>query len=499
MRSRLINSFTPSEHDDYRAVKTLIYNKGTFLGDVAVVTDDPYLSLLIFTALSGIYDMNIHILNREEGLDEVQRLLYIAKPDTIICTNDEDYLRLNGAAKVLINADTIVNTKIPADLNDEEYDLYRVITYSPTPTKIQTISGSMIEAMVDSLVEDFEIKGIHKKDERGIIPIATNNIDYLLYFIALKILHPKSAIPTEEEIGCVLNGSDNYKKHNNHSTLFIPKREFVELWDEKITPLFETKLVFKLYLKFAWIINLYIGYKMKQIFKGFKNVIVIGRLENSYMINIIKSISNINVYAIHSIESIMHFGIMSPVDRLVAENTPLRQLIISSKGVIQTSYNPKLTSISYKLSPKNKPMTLYPVTDPQALYLAVDTLNKDGTNIRNYQYVGNINNVLTPNGHVIFPERLEKVINSYPFVRYCALTSYQNKLILIVVPHSNITDSNRINYGMFKRILKRNLEELHKMLPEETNVGSIIISNTVVEKDRNGNISRYALQYINRK
>jgi hypothetical protein len=129
--------------------------------------------------------------------------------------------------------------------------------------------------------------------------------------------------------------------------------------------------------------------------------------------------------------------------------------------------------------------------------LRVKNIKEYGT-LSEYFYLGNINNSFENNGVIVFPETLEKIINSYSFIKECALLKFNQKVVLIVNSHREILDSNKINWGTFKGIISSLVDVLNKELPETYKIkGFTIDDTTLIERDRNGDIVRWSYNRLN--
>jgi long-subunit acyl-CoA synthetase (AMP-forming) len=101
------------------------------------------------------------------------------------------------------------------------------------------------------------------------------------------------------------------------------------------------------------------------------------------------------------------------------------------------------------------------------------------------------------NDQLVFPETLEKVINSYPFIRNCVLLTFDNKMVLVVHPYPNILEANRIPWGMFKSIMRKQITELNKELPELYKIyREPVITTSLIEQDRNGEVVRFPFNTV---
>ena len=487
---KLVNSFHKYEQRDYEAISNIL-DREILSQDVniAVISKDPYLLLLIFTSLIRFMGIKIHIINPLEDEKEIERLITIIQPNRIIATdiNCCGFVRKN----IWINGNTIskeerCDVDIPIEID------FTIKSYSPYPTKISTIDCEMFNIMIESLIEDLNTHDLIKSTDVGCIPFISNNPDYLLYFIAIRIATENSILPTEEDVNLPIDCKKTYVTHNRANTIFIPKKEFCDIWDNKVMSLFEHKWIFKGYLKERWYVNLLIKRRIKRLFKGFSNLVIIGLLGNVFMTNILKNLSFINVYTIIPIKKGLFYGSISKYFYcIVPAGGEYRQ---ESFMLLKNS----MYALTYKLfNVDNK--DIFTLADSYLRFEKGKTIHVNGQNKYQYDILGNIQNCFSSKNTYIFPETLEKVINSYPFIRNCALLTFNNKLTLVINPNMNILDSNRINYKMFYNVIQKQIDALNEgLLPDEYKIRGFVISTNLVETDRNGDIVRYAFNYCNK-
>jgi hypothetical protein len=497
---KLVESFSINEQKDYEAVCSIIDKKVTHTGlNVVVVSDDPYLLYLIFVCLIRYYGIRIHIVNMLEGESEVFRLLNVISPDLVI---DTEYHPFNNFHNTIwIGPEEII--KQPKYEVDEPIDTdYTVLTYSPYPTKINKISSDAFEILVNSLIEDLNQSGLIKYKENGIIPFISTNSDYLLYFIALKLTYHKwgvkRSLTTKFNPDFPIKNREQYWQHSTFSTLFIPKKEFLQLWEDNVMSLFEYKFVFKSYIKRKWLVNLLVKRRLKKLFKGFSNVVIIGMLDNLYMIDVLKNLSFVKVYTILPIASALHYGPkLSNFESIIpsSKSHKVERFVADGRNKHGSVYSLYTTLFEDFSSEKFK------ISDSKSKFqLKINNQFDDYGSISEYFYLGDINNAFNSNDICIFPETLEKVINSYPFIKECVLLTFNKKIILLINARQNILDSNRINSGMFKSIIQSQIDTLNKELPEEYRIrGFAKDFATLIDKDRNGEIVRFPYRHLDNK
>ena len=490
LRERIMASLTPYEAGDCNAVGHILINQKIERKDVAVITTNPYLLLLIFVSLLRNYKVRVHILNPAEGVEELQRLLFFIQPDYVVFT-DRHYAGLfKHCKKVVVNEETISEKGSDELLKPPYREEYTIKMYSPPPTKIISVESSMVETMVESITDEMYKLNLHGVDPLSLIPIASNNPDYLLYYIALKINSPTSTIDEKGNLMKLmkLRAIDRGK---TSSTLFIPKKEFTKLWNEEINSMFEHRLIFKSYLKKQWFVNFLIRRRIKGLFRGFKGVVIIGLLNNNLMIDILRNIPNFKIHTIFPIDRALQYGpISNSLSSLIVPKGFFRQdMLCKAYGMEKKP----LKGLSFSIPSKEDDLLIYRFVDPSSRFIEGSKIVKNGETKEQYFHLGNVENTFEHMGSLIFPETLEKVVNSYPFIRFCALLTFNNTLTLVIVPQLNILDANRINYKMFGEIIKKQISSFNKILPESHRIQHYLITPSLIEEDRNGNVIRTAL------
>jgi hypothetical protein len=490
----ILDSLHDWEMKDYSAICNILDERYWRGLKAVVVSNDPYLLTLIFVSLIRRWGIEIHIVNPAEGTDETQRLIYGVDPDYVIVTDSQLKQELTGYRIALINGEII--SSYAEEFHDEPESLeFTIVTYSPYPVKVHRVSSEMFMVMVNAFMQDlakFELADSATDD--GIIPIMTNNSDYLLYFLAIKMAKLQDNIlPTANDVSFPIENRKLYLRHNRSKTLFIPKKEFVDLWHKQISSIFECRLVFKLYMKIGWLANMLVGRRLKKLFKGFENVLIIGILNNSYMIDILKSMSNIKFYSVFPIRSALMYGpISNSLDSIILTQSESRQDVMydSTEG---------LSALGCRFTNSRHSNEMYSINDTVSRFKVGESIREGGYYLKQYFPLGSIENCFNKGDSLIFPETLEKVINSYPFVKDSVLLIFRSKVILVVNFNGSILDSNRINYGMIGDIMREQIRSLNKELPESYRIQGFAESASLLEQDRNGDVVRYPFNYCNRK
>jgi hypothetical protein len=488
--TRLVESLHENEYKDFEAICSILDKKVRLQSrDVAIISDDPYLLVLIFISLIRYEHIRIHIINPLEGEEEINRLIGSMDIDFIIST---DKIRSNWFGIYIDNI--IISNEHRYDIPEVSNTDFTITTYSPYPCKVYQISSKTFSTILHCLINDLSHYNLINYFESGAIPFISNNPDYLLYFIALKLTirqwGDKRILSEKDDINYPLEHSKSYREHNDYKTLSIPKKEFIELWDNKIQTIFEHKLFFKLNLKHSWVVNLFIKRRLNKLFKGFSNLLIIGVLPNAWMIDILKTLRHVKVYTIFPIKSAMYYGAISDSFEYVFPDNTEWKLERFIEG------NNKTHLLSSKLFDTENE-TVCCISDAGDRFSMKVIHNSSNINTNKYYLLGNIKNSFNNKNVYIFPETLEKVINSYPFIKDCALLTFNKKVTLVINPNQQILDSNRINNGMFNCIIQKQIDTLNKELPDEYQIRGFVVSTSLIEKDRVGDIVRYPFNRIN--
>jgi len=490
IQKRIFNSFTEYERDDYMDICGWIdHNTFDCIKDVVLLSKNPYLLLLSFTALMRYRDINIHIINPIEGKIEIQRLIYVIQPDLVISTDHDHTFR--GCKQIFVAPEYVdYEMKHLPVVEDISFRLY---TYSPFPTKINYIEGEVFSVLIDSLIYDLSKFDIIDQNNLGLASVVTNSSDYLIYFIAVKLTNNNVILPSEEEFDWCMTNKKSYFEHNKSNALIITKKELTQLWEREVMSLFQNKFVFWCFTKIPWITNILIRRRLKKVFKGFNKILIIGILENSYMIDMLKNLSFIKFYSIFPLENVLMYGSISQsLDSIIISSNDFRQ---DHFVPINDYKNPTAYEHSVKLYSH---LSSAFISDIKHLFVEGNDIVINGEKRKQYFLLGNKDNAFFNENKFLFPETLEKVINSYPFIRHSALLTFNNKNWLIIVPNADILDANRINYGAFNAIIKNQIVALNKELPDEYKIQNFLVSLDLLEINRFGEISKFALNQCNK-
>lgn len=502
LQYKLYNSLQKSEQRDFEIINEIIHGYITNKEkNIVILSDDPYLFVLTFLSLTLVENVNIHLLNPKEGLNEIQRLLFSINPDAIIIACSEGKWRsLTGYYKIFISDELRTSCTFTESYNpdildqieemSEEGGNYKVTTYSPYPTKINSISSSTLELFVGSMETDlvnFSLLSVPKNN--GLMPFVSDSIDYLLYFIAFKITNPFLVLPSSKEYNWPIESKKQFFNLNKADTLIFSKHEFIKLWEKEVITLLENNFVFNLYPRFQWLINLLIQRRLKRLLKGYSKLLIIGALNNSYMIQILKNCSFLKVFSVIPIETALMYGQVSKdLDMIIlTENSYRKDVFIQETS----SVDRKLYKRQIRLSDPNSMETMSIIVDSKNYFKQVGYWVKEQFFVK-YQFIGE-GVISSDHNRKIFPETLERVINSYPFIRYSAIITFEGKNHLIVIPYENILDSVKINYGEFVTIIKNQIVKINELLPEDYKIENHLISLDILKRNRLDEIYKFDL------
>lgn len=97
--------------------------------------------------------------------------------------------------------------------------------------------------------------------------------------------------------------------------------------------------------------------------------------------------------------------------------------------------------------------------------------------------------ILSSNGQNIFPEEIEVVLNSLPYVGESLIVSRHEKLVALIVPDQNFTAD--LDAAALKSIMDANLEVLNKKIPAYSHVSSYELRYDPFAKTPKGSIKRF--------
>ena len=97
--------------------------------------------------------------------------------------------------------------------------------------------------------------------------------------------------------------------------------------------------------------------------------------------------------------------------------------------------------------------------------------------------------ILGTNGQNIFPEEIEVVLNTLPFVAESLIVSRQEKLTALIVPNMDLAGD--MDAAGLKSVMDANLEKLNSSLPAYSHVSAYELCYTPFAKTPKGSIRRF--------
>ncbi len=99
------------------------------------------------------------------------------------------------------------------------------------------------------------------------------------------------------------------------------------------------------------------------------------------------------------------------------------------------------------------------------------------------------NMLLSTNGQNIFPEEIEVILNSLPYVAESLVVSRNDKLVALIVPNTDLAEN--IDSAGLKSIMDANIEALNKRLPAYSQVSGYELRYEPFTKTPKGSIRRF--------
>ena len=101
------------------------------------------------------------------------------------------------------------------------------------------------------------------------------------------------------------------------------------------------------------------------------------------------------------------------------------------------------------------------------------------------------NMILHSNGQNIFPEEIEVILNSLPYVAESIVIERRGRLFAIIVPKSNDVANDNISANSLMGIMKRNIKHLNSRIPTYSEVGGFRLQYEPFAKTPKGTIKRF--------
>lgn len=99
--------------------------------------------------------------------------------------------------------------------------------------------------------------------------------------------------------------------------------------------------------------------------------------------------------------------------------------------------------------------------------------------------------LLSTNGQNIFPEEIEVILNTFPYVAESLIVQRNNRLAALIVPHTDQVTADRLDAASLHEMMRRNLEELNHRIPAYSAVTDFELLNEPFAKTPKGSIKRF--------
>ncbi len=99
--------------------------------------------------------------------------------------------------------------------------------------------------------------------------------------------------------------------------------------------------------------------------------------------------------------------------------------------------------------------------------------------------------LLSTNGQNIFPEEIEVVLNTLPYVAESLIVQRQNMLIALIVPDMERATADLLSGETLHEMMRRNLDVLNRRLPAYAHVGQFELQSEPFAKTPKGSIKRF--------
>ena len=111
---------------------------------------------------------------------------------------------------------------------------------------------------------------------------------------------------------------------------------------------------------------------------------------------------------------------------------------------------------------------------------------------RNLFLVGRCKSMLlSTNGQNIFPEEIEVILNTMPYVAESLVVQRQNALVALIVPNMERVMEDQLSGETLREVMRRNLEELNRRIPAYSHVGEYELQDAPFAKTAKGSIKRF--------
>lgn len=102
--------------------------------------------------------------------------------------------------------------------------------------------------------------------------------------------------------------------------------------------------------------------------------------------------------------------------------------------------------------------------------------------------------ILSSNGQNIYPEEIESLLNSFPYVAESLVVSQERKLVALIHPAYELAAKDNISEKMLETTMQKNLEQLNLKIPVYSKISTIRIMKEPFEKTPKQSIKRFLYQ-----
>ncbi|MCQ2147574.1 MAG: AMP-binding protein [Bacteroidales bacterium] len=101
------------------------------------------------------------------------------------------------------------------------------------------------------------------------------------------------------------------------------------------------------------------------------------------------------------------------------------------------------------------------------------------------------NMILTSNGQNIFPEEIEVVLNTLPYVAESLVVERNGKLVALIVPNADQVTNSELSAEALDQVMKSNIAVLNTKIPGYSQVGAYELQMSAFAKTPKGSIKRF--------
>lgn len=333
------------------------------------------------------------------------------------------------------------------------------------------VSDDIFAILVENLYENIRSNSLEKNPISICAPID----DFFIYYFTAYIVKPRNVQFIDEQ--CIVSR----RKPEQNSTLFISYKSYREIWKEVLSLTLQNKILFKLFFNklLGRIIMFVIIRKFEKYFRNYKNLVILGLVTDPMLAEISEKLRRTKVFNTYGeANSAMAFGMSNKL------------------GFIDII--PGLKTISMSLKDNRKVYSIF--SDGKITSSSVETSQlvmtiRDGLSLIT---ISTSSLFMVKNGYAKFigysfsngvcPMYIESIFNSFPFIKDSALVWYKRNYILVADIDEPILDANRINYLLFSKIMRGQVNKVNQdLLPDSVQIKSFgRIPNTALRYNRMG-------------